>query len=133
MRDAAPRIFPTFRYRDALAMHDWLVETVGFRSIEKSMANGRLAHAELAYGASMIMIGEVRDDFFGGLVGGPGEQGGKSTYVAVQEPDALCERIRKSGGAILQEPVDRPYGSREFICTDPEGNVWCFGTYLPKA
>ncbi|TIL55186.1 MAG: glyoxalase, partial [Mesorhizobium sp.] len=34
---------------------------------------------------------------------------------------------------ILQELIDRDYGSREFICCDPEGNVWSFGTYWPKA
>ncbi len=34
---------------------------------------------------------------------------------------------------ILEEPTDRDYGSREFICADPEGNVWSFGTYWPKA
>jgi hypothetical protein len=32
----------------------------------------------------------------------------------------------------LEQPVDRDYGSREFVCRDPEGNVWCFGTYWPK-
>ena len=34
---------------------------------------------------------------------------------------------------ILEELTDRDYGSREFICRDPEGNVWSFGTYWPKA
>ena len=34
---------------------------------------------------------------------------------------------------ILEELIDRDYGSREFICRDPEGNVWSLGTYWPKA
>ena len=29
--------------------------------------------------------------------------------------------------------TDTDYGSRDFICRDPEGYVWCFGTYWPKA
>jgi uncharacterized glyoxalase superfamily protein PhnB len=24
------------------------------------------------------------------------------------------------------------YGSRDFACRDPEGNLWSFGTYWPK-
>jgi uncharacterized glyoxalase superfamily protein PhnB len=27
--------------------------------------------------------------------------------------------------------VDQSYGSREYAARDPEGNVWCFGTYQP--
>ncbi|TGV78109.1 glyoxalase, partial [Mesorhizobium sp. M00.F.Ca.ET.158.01.1.1] len=39
----------------------------------------------------------------------------------------------KAGATIIQELTNRDYGSREFICRDPEGNVWSFGTYWPKA
>ncbi|MBR1205399.1 MULTISPECIES: hypothetical protein [unclassified Bradyrhizobium] len=28
---------------------------------------------------------------------------------------------------------DTDYGSRDFACRDPEGNLWSFGTYWPKA
>ena len=27
--------------------------------------------------------------------------------------------------------VDQSYGSREYACEDPEGNIWYFGTYRP--
>ena len=62
-----------------------------------------------------------------------GRQGGKSTYVAVEDTDAVYARAKAAGATILEEPVDRDYGSRDFICADPEGNVWSFGTYWPKA
>lgn len=65
------------------------------------------------------------------MVGGPGQDGGKSVYVAVDDLDALYERVKASGVTIEQEPVQRDYGGREFICRDPEGNVWCFGGYWP--
>ena len=39
-----------------------------------------------------------------------------------------------AAGAKIEEGLtERDYGSREFICRDPEGMVWCFGTYWPKA
>jgi uncharacterized glyoxalase superfamily protein PhnB len=28
-------------------------------------------------------------------------------------------------------PTDQEYGSRDFVASDNEGNVWCFGTYQP--
>ena len=122
-----------FRYRDAARMVDWLCDTFGFEVHAKYMDGEKVAHAQLAFGSAMIMVGEVRDDSYGAMVGGPGKNGGKSVFVAVEDPDALCARARAAGARILEEPTDRDYGSREFICADPEGNVWCFGTYWPKA
>ncbi len=129
----APRIYPTFRYRDPAAMIGWLCGTVGFTVHARHPAEGQIGHAELSYGTSMIMLGAVRDDAYGALVGSPGQDGGKSLYVAVGDIDALHDRVLASGVRIEEGLVDRDYGSREFTCRDPEGNLWCFGTYWPKA
>ena len=128
-----PRIYPTFRYRDAAAMIDWLVDAFGFTIRACYMDGDTVVHAELSLGSSMIMLGSVRDDAYGDMVGAPGEEGGKSVYMAVDDVDAAFRRASKAGARILEEPVDRDHGSRDFICADPEGNVWCFGTYWPKA
>lgn len=130
----APRIFPTFRYRDAARMIDWLVEAFGF-TVHARHANNddSVAHAQLILGSSMIMLGSVRADEYGAMVGEPGENSGKSVYVAVEDTDAAYERAKAAGAIILEAPVERDYGSRDFICRDPEGNVWSFGTYWPKA
>lgn len=129
----APRIYPTFRYTDAGRMIDWLVEAFGFIVHARYEENGKVGHAELAFGSSMIMLGSTAEDAYGDMVGQPGQPGGKSIYVAVDDPDALFSRARAASAKILEEPTDRHYGSREFICADPEGNVWSFGTYWPKA
>ena len=129
----APRIYPTFRYRDPKGMIDWLQRALGFTLRVKYGEGNEVHHAELALGSSIIMLGQVREDAFGGIVGAPGDNGGKSVYVAVADADALCERARAAGATILEGPIDRDYGSRDFICADPEGNVWSFGTYWPKA
>lgn len=128
----APRIYPTFRYRDAAAMIDWLCRAFGFVVRVRYGDGDAVQHAELSLGSSIIMLGQVRDDEYGRMVGAPGDRGGQSTYVAVEDTDALFDRARAAGATILQEPADRPYGSRDFICADPEGNVWSFGTYWPK-
>jgi uncharacterized glyoxalase superfamily protein PhnB len=28
--------------------------------------------------------------------------------------------------------TDQDYGSRDYTARDPEGNLWSFGTYLPR-
>ena len=88
----APRIYPTFRYRDAASMIDWLVEAFDF-TVHARYANddGSIAHAQLALGSSMIMLGSVRDDEYGRVIGEPGENGGKAVYIAVEDADAACE------------------------------------------
>ena len=115
-------------------MIDWLTGIVGF-TVRASYKDdkGVVQHAELAFGSSMIMLGTVADDAYGAMVGGAVTPGGKATYVAVNDPDALFAKAKKAGVTIEEEPTDRSYGSREFICRDPEGNVWAFGTYWPKA
>ena len=127
-----PRIYPTFRYRDAGRMIDWLTGTIGFTVHAKHMSGEAVGHAELAFGSSMIMLGDAKPDAYGEMVGTAGVAGGKSIYIAVDDPDALFARVKAAGARIEEEPTDRDYGSREFICRDPEGNVWCFGTYWPK-
>ncbi|KRW96559.1 VOC family protein [Paracoccus sp. MKU1] len=128
----APRIYPTFRFRDAAAMIEWLEKAFGFTIHAKYMDGDKVAHAELAFGSSMIMCGDSRDDAYGGMVGRPSEQGGKSLYIAVDDADAMFARAQAAGAVIEEGLTDRDYGSREFICRDPEGNLWCFGTWWPK-
>jgi uncharacterized glyoxalase superfamily protein PhnB len=136
-----PRIYPTLRYRDAPAMIAWLCKAFGLAErVVYPGPDGTIAHAELALGSAMIMLGSARDDRFGAMVGapiGPGAEGvkgnGQAIYIAIDDPDALFSRAKAAGADILMGLTDTDYGSRDFICRDPEGYVWCFGTYWPKA
>ncbi|QEN90745.1 glyoxalase [Labrys sp. KNU-23] len=129
----APRLYPALRYANARTMIDWLQEAFGF-TLHACYGSGDVVdHAQLALGSSMIMLGSARDDNFCKIVGSPGSGGGKSIYIAVDDADAAYRRAKAAGAKIEEELVDRDYGSREFICRDPEGNIWAFGTYWPKA
>ena len=128
------RIYPTLRYRDAPAMIAWLAKAFGFAEhVVYPGEDGTIAHAELALGSAMIMLGSARDDAFGAMVCAPGDAAGQAIYIAIDDPDALCARAQAAGATILMDLTDTDYGSRDFICRDPEGYVWCFGTYWPKA
>jgi uncharacterized glyoxalase superfamily protein PhnB len=130
------RIFPTLRYRDAPAMIAWLKRAFGFteHAVYPGEA-GAIAHAQLAFGSAMIMLSSARDDRFGAMVGAPrkGAGNGQSIYVVVEDVDAHHARAKAEGAEILMALTDTDYGSRDYICRDPEGCVWCFGTYWPKA
>ena len=121
-------IFPTFRYQDARAAIDWLKETAGF---EERMVHegegGTIDHAELVIAGNVIMLGSDRSE---------GEDRFATsrcvTYITVEDPDAHFERARGAAAKVEMELTDQPYGSREYAISDPEGNVWCFGTYRPE-
>jgi uncharacterized glyoxalase superfamily protein PhnB len=132
------RIYPGLRYRDAPAMIAWLCKAFGFTErVVYPAPDGSIAHAELAMGSGMVMLGSARDDGYGAMVGAPvgpeGTGNGQAIYVAIDNPDELCARAEAAGAKILMGLTDTDYGSRDFICRDPEGYVWCFGTYWPKA
>ena len=40
----------------------------------------------------------------------------------VEDVDTTFEKIRASGAEVLQEPIDQPYGVRDFAFRDPAGN-----------
>ena len=129
----APRLYPTLRCRDAEAMMRWLKDVIGF--VERVVYrgdDGMVHHAELAYGSSILMLGQSRDDEYGRLVGDLGGRRTDSIYVAVTDPDALHAKVKAAGAKIEMELHDTDYGSRDFACRDPEGNLWSFGTYWPK-
>ncbi|RUT29463.1 glyoxalase [Arsenicitalea aurantiaca] len=134
--DVDPRtpLIATLRYRDADAALDWLKSVFGFK--EHALyrnEEGTVAHAELAFGNGMIMLGPVADTPFGRFMRQPGDVGAvtMSLYVIVPDPDAHHARSVAAGFEILLPLRDESYGGREYSVKDPEGHVWTFGTYDP--
>ena len=126
------RIFPFLRYEDAPAAFEWLARAFGF---EKQMLvpgpDGTIAHAQLRYSGSLIMIGSARDDVM--HLKSPAEVGGatQGIYVHVDDVDAHHDRAKAAGAEIIMELEDTDYGSREYMARDLEGHLWSFGTYAP--
>jgi len=120
MADQTPNIFPSMRFADADAAHQWLSRAFGFseRSVYRD-PNGAIAHAEMSLGAGTIMFGR----------GDPNTQG---IYVAVADADAHYQRAKAAGAEIIRELQDTDYGSREYAARDLEGHIWSFGTYRPE-
>ena len=129
-------VVPCMRYRDAPAAIEWLCDTFGFEpQLVVPNEDGTIAHAQLSFGNSMIMLGSVFDTEFGRLMKQPAEIGHfvtQSTYLVVNNADLVYGRALEAGAKILLDIKDEDYGGRGFTCRDPEGHVWSIGTYDPQ-
>jgi uncharacterized glyoxalase superfamily protein PhnB len=120
-----PTVWPTFRANDARALIDFLVAAFGFVETVVYEDGGLIMHAQLNWPeGGGIMLGSERS-------GTPWtkQPGTGATYVVASDVDALHARAVAAGAQIIDGPVDRDYGSRDFVARDPEGNIWSFGTY----
>ncbi|MDX1690841.1 MAG: VOC family protein [Acidimicrobiia bacterium] len=116
-------IFVTLRYRSARGAIAWLEACLGFEVTALFEADdGSVAHAQLRFGTSELMLGESNGESFGGPAW---------TYLVDDDPDALHDRAAAAGAEIVMAPTDQDYGSREFTVRDPGGNLWTIGTYRP--
>ena len=129
MPSEAPTLYPAMRYRDAPAAIEFLKEAFGFERARgpPGQRDGTIAHAELTYGPSILMLGDR------GATTRDGKRAGQGwLYVAVEDPDARCAHApRGRARRIVSEFHDTEYGSRDYAALDPEGNHWSSGTYRP--
>jgi lactoylglutathione lyase len=51
-------------------------------------------------------------------------------WVYADDCDGVVEAVRGSGGTVLAEPADQPWGERMGIVTDPDGNRVMVGQTL---
>ncbi len=115
-------IFPVIRYRDAHAGIDFLERAFGFERVAVHDApDGKVAHAELAFQGTSLMLGEWTAD-------SKQEPGSAHLYVVVTDPDAHRAQAR-AAGADVSALTEQDYGSRDYSAKDLEGNSWSFGTY----
>lgn len=127
-------VIPALRYLDAAAAIDWLCKAFGFeRKMVVPTEGGKIAHAELTFRNGMVMLGDAKSEF-GALVGPPVPPDRVNTqgiYVVVEDADAHYARAKAAGAEIVRELVTQSYGGRDYMCRDPEGHIWSFGTYDP--
>ena len=132
MPETGPSIVPCLSYRDAPAAIAWLKEAFGFtENLVVPGPDDTIAHAQLAFGTGMVMVGSQRDDEL--QMRTPCDLGGvtQSIYIVVEDADAHYARAVEAGADIVRELEDTPYGSRDYSARDPEGHLWNFGTYRP--
>jgi uncharacterized glyoxalase superfamily protein PhnB len=119
----ATTINPVVQYRDLDAGARFLVEAFGFVQHEAHKAeDGSLQYVELSLNGAPLGLGAHAE-------GSMFDTGPAVVYISLDEVDSMHDRARAAGAQILMPPTDQDYGSRDFVASDHEGNVWCFGTY----
>jgi uncharacterized glyoxalase superfamily protein PhnB len=127
---------PGLRYVDAPAAIEWLCAAFGFdKHLLVPGDKGKIAHVQLTFRNSMIMLGSVCEGVYDDLMIQPTEAGAvtQAPYVIVDDVDAHCARARATGAEIVMEPADQDYGGRLYSCRDIERHLWNFGSYDPWA
>jgi len=132
----APPLIPAVAYADAPAAIRWLTGMLGLRVVRSfEMPDGTIAHAELAWGRSMVFVHTRPPRENPWSVVGPASIALGVDDVTVV--DRHYERAVAAGADIVRPAYDSvtpafPEGSRQFDVRDPEGNLWTVGTYRPR-
>ncbi|MGZ4257669.1 MAG: VOC family protein [Gaiellaceae bacterium] len=126
-------VTPYLLYEDCDAALDFLARAFGFEEVLRYTGEGGYVnHAEMKVGKEgRIYMGDPGDQYKS-----PKRLGQETCgiYVEVDDDvDALCERARRAGATITEEPVDQEYGHRRFTAEDLEGQVWFFARRIADA
>ncbi len=85
--------------------------------------DGRVAHAALRVGNSMLMLGEPCDE---GVLGSPDPLNKVSSglYLYVEDADQVFREALEMGAEQIMPMADQFYGDRSGTLRDPYGHVW---------
>jgi predicted lactoylglutathione lyase len=116
--------FPTLTVHDLAASTAWY-EALGFTAVFVMPGPGGapgLVHLRWARYADLMLRAAAPDERPKGV-------GITLTFAVggdVESLDALADRARRAGGAILREPGDRPWNARDFSVADLDGYALVF-------
>jgi PhnB protein len=83
--------------------------------------DGRIAHAELTVGDSIIMMADATPKYGATEV---------HLYVYLENVDLTFKRALEAGASMVQEPADQFYGDRTAAVKDPTGNYWWIAQHV---
>jgi uncharacterized glyoxalase superfamily protein PhnB len=94
---------------------DFVKDAFEAEELMRHEEQGRLAHAKVKLGDSVIELGEAQS---------PSQPLPPAIYLFVKDVDAAYERALGAGAASMMEPKDQEYGHRNAWVKDPFDNVW---------
>lgn len=83
--------------------------------------DGRIRHAEMRVGDSVIMLADAPDH---------AEATSTTLHLYVPDSDATYKRAIEADAISLREPRNEFYGERTSGVQDPTGNKWYFATHV---
>jgi PhnB protein len=129
---ATPTLTPRLVIKSAARAIDVYGRVFGARVLEKfALEDGSIVHAALAIGDGVLAITDEAPQFNNVS---PEALGGTAVLLqlAVDDPDAVAERLVAEGGRVIFPVADQFYGKREGRVADPFGHVWQLSKELEK-
>jgi PhnB protein len=125
-----PRVTPYLIVDGAGAAIDFYSSVLGaVERVRMAGPDGKVGHAELAIGDSMIMLADEHLDMD---ARGPRTIGGTpiTLHVYVGDADDVFERAIQAGAKSLRPVEDKFYGDRSGQFVDPFGHRWDVATHV---
>lgn len=118
-------VTPLLTVKDADRAIEFYKDVLGAKpEFRMDMPNGKVAHASMRIGDSEIMLGELQPDMRWS------KETRASTYVYVDDPDAVFKKAIEKGAKAVMEPADMFYGDRTACFTDPFGQDWTVALHV---
>jgi PhnB protein len=121
---------PYLAVEDAAEAIDYYTRAFGAQeTIRMPGPEGKIAHAEIKIGDSLIMLS---DPFPQSTVRPPGEVGGTtaSIFMYVEDVDAVVKQAVGAGAKVTMEIADQFWGDRFGSIQDPFGHTWSIATHV---
>ncbi len=125
-----PRVTPYLSVDGGAAAIDFYVQVLGAtESVRMAGPEGKIGHAELKIGDSLIMLADASAEMGGQT---PGSLGGTpvTLMVYVEDVDAVCEKAVAAGATMEREVDVQFYGDRAGQFVDPFGHKWFIATHV---
>jgi PhnB protein len=123
-------VTPFLAVDDASAAIEFYERAFGARErMRMPMPDGRIAHAELEIGDSVVMLS---DPFPQGTTRPPKELGGTTVgvFLYVEDIDAFVGRAADAGATVTVPPENMFWGDRFGQLSDPFGHQWQVATHV---
>ncbi|MCR4265935.1 MULTISPECIES: VOC family protein [Hyphomicrobiales] len=126
-------VSPYIVTKDAKAAIAFYIAAFGateeFRMTDPS--DGRVGHAELKFGDSIVMLADEYPDF-GAL--SPDTIGGSpvTLHLSTKAVDDDLARAVDAGATVLRAPTDQSFGERNAMVLDPFGHRWMLSQTIEK-
>ncbi|MGZ4665931.1 MAG: VOC family protein [Frankiaceae bacterium] len=128
--DGYPQVIPYLSVEDASGAIEFYTTVFGARERMRMPApNGKLGHAELEVGDSLVMLADVFPEMGGQT---PQSLGGTpvTVMVYVDNVDAVFDRAIAAGATVEREVQNQFYGDRAGQFIDPFGHKWFVATHV---
>lgn len=128
--DSYPRVCPYLHINGAADAIGFYKHVFGATErIRMDGPDGRIGHAELGIGNSVVMLADEYPDIG---AKGPKTIGGTPVVLSiyVEDVDTTVAKAEEAGATIARPVEDRFYGDRVGQIEDPFGHVWSIQTHI---